>query len=661
MKAAVSGRAAAAIVIDGDKWVRIDNEEPSVIKPSGPHDWPFVFGVSQDTQFVEADSFDEIRCILSTAADENQGLTLALICLDMGSEFQTKIEAAHHLEQIIARTRSTLEFLWRVFAAKPLPRDASVDDACDASPAAAQVQQFFIRLRQSQPAITRVNEAWQVLPDHTFAEVNRGDFRSFTIHSGIWQCVVEASLANRTPQFPAKLDLPHLWSAAQVDQILHAWAKLILETPEPRQMIRVLETRQETVIVTPAEGRTLFAATDVEMETLQQVDFHGSLINNLLLRQQLVIPDVYFFTSRGIANHLSSPDTLLEHAIASGLVVAASRYRGADFETTYKVMRRQRIVLKVCDYVARLQRAAERNPDGPYLYWPNEGMSTAYERYLSVLEADAPPAMALHAAGDSDLARHWDLTRDWRTSLIGRARDATQRRGGTGVYKRELFHQLKVAVGHDTHEITGIGSLLSAVSKELVEKVRIFWSWVAEGHRFSRARMLDALIYSPGYERVQNLFVTSALGSVAGSNPLHVEMDLPSTSTLKELSARQIIDLRRGPGADYFLAIDRCRRNPDEREQVKNALEQYAAETVKVCENSIGRIQVKRVELSVGLPSSTDIAASRRQQFLAMTTFDSLRGRLYDQYLRGKKIGGVTVNKKTDVCVANDLPETGER
>lgn len=661
MKAAVSGRAAAAMVLDGDAWFRIDSDEPEV-KSAGPQEWAFVFGVAEDVQYVEARTFEEIRGVLSTAVDEDHALTLALICLDMGSEFRTKVESAQYLEEILSRTATAEPFLWRLFTAKPLPRDASIHDAYRASKDQPQLHAFFERLREYQPSIARVYEAWQGLSKDAFGEVNIGELQAFAIHESIWQRIVEAVHEDHAPQFADLVDGQSQWPALRVHQILRGWVDRIAETPERRPVIRFIDTEQpgETAAV-PAEERTLFAATDVDMEALQKPDFHGSLINNLLLGRTIVIPDHYLFTSHGIADHLLQPNTLLERAIESGLVVVANRYRAADFKTAYDVMRRQRLISRPCDYVARLQRAADKSPQGACLYWPIDGMSEAYERYLAVLEADQPPEPALRDGG-STLAKNWELTQDWRQSLIAKAREATRRHGGSGIYKRELFRQLvKAVVAHPAPEITGIVALLAAakkISKDLEYKVHTFWSWAAEGHRFSRAQMLKASVYSPGYKREQNLFVRSALGSItADSNPLRVGVELPPTSILKSLPPDRIIELRNGAGAEYFSAIDRCRSDPGERENVKNALEHYAAATVSVCQPRGGaRIPIKHVEVSVGLPTaSTDAVAARREQFLAMTTFNS-SWRWWEQ-LRSEKVGGVTVNKQTDICVTNELPD----
>src|SRR2546423_529437 len=106
MKAAVSGRAAAAIILDGETWLKIDGEDDEV-KPAQPRQWPYVFGVSEDVQFAEG-TLDEIRGVLSKAVDEDQALTLTLICLDMASEFSSKSSAAASLNEIAARTPSAM-------------------------------------------------------------------------------------------------------------------------------------------------------------------------------------------------------------------------------------------------------------------------------------------------------------------------------------------------------------------------------------------------------------------------------------------------------------------------------------------------------------------------------------------------------------------------
>lgn len=644
MKAAVSGRAAAAIILDGETWLKIDGEDDE-IKPAQPQQWPYVFGTSEDVQFAEG-TLDEIRGVLSKAVDEDQALTLALICLDMASEFSSKSSAAASLNEIAARTPSVMEFLWRVFSAKPLPSDASPLEAWRAS--AGQAHEFFERLILLQPAIAHVHQAWTLIPRDIFEGVNIIELSAFATHAGICQKFVQAVAADIEARVGDDIDIPAQWPPTKVRNIFAKWSSLIADLPRTAHEIQFVD--EATAAPRTHERPTLFAAPDPELEQLEPIDFHSSLINAILLHRQLLIPDVYFFTSRGIANHFAHEQTLLEAALGAGLVVAACRYRDADFDTTYRVMRRQRFVCRESDYVARLQQAADRNEHGAFVYWPSEGVSNSYEEYLAILEADDPPAAAVQAGGNV-LQKNWDITRQWRKTLIAEAREATHRRGGAGIHKRVLFRRLvKAVVGSTPPEIATITDLLKA-SKELAERVHIFWSWAAEAHRFSRAKVLDALIYSPGYRPLQNLFVMNALGAIGDMNPLNMEVSLPSTDALKQLSATQIIELRQGAGAVYFDALANCRHHPEQRDKLKTAVEQYAAEATRLCTERIGSIKVKRVTLNIGLPSREfDMEHARKQQFLKMTTFDSMPDKLLSQWF-GKE------NKKTDVCVVNELPK----
>lgn len=646
MKAAISGRAAAAIILDGETWLKIDGEDDEV-KPAQPRQWPYVFGVSEDVQFAEG-TLDEIRGILSKAVDEDQALTLALICLDMASEFSSKNSAAANLNEIAARTPSAMQFLWRVFSAKPLPSDASPHEARRAS--TGQAHEFFERLILLQPVIANVHQAWTLIPRDTFDGVNATELAAFATHAGICQKLVEAVDADVEARVGNNIDIPVQWPSSKVRNVFAKWSTLIGDLPRTFPTIQFVD---ETAVAPRTQERpTLFAAPDPELEQLEPIDFHSSLINAILLHRQLLIPDVYFFTSKGIANHFANKHThtLLETALAAGLVVAACRYRGADFETTYRVMRRQRFVCRESDYVDRLQQAADRNEHGSFLYWPSEGVSKSYEEYLAILEADDPPAAAVQAGG-SVLQKNWTVTRPWRKTLIAEAREATYRRGGAGIHKRVLFRRLvKAVVGSTPPEIASITDLLQA-SRELRERVHTFWSWASEAHRFSRAKILDALIYSPGYRPAQNLFVMNALGAVDDMNPLNMEVSLPSTDALKQLSATQIIELRQGAGAKYFDALADCRRHPEQRDKLKAAVEEYAAKATRLCTERIGTIKVKRVSLNIGLPSrEADMEHARKQQFLKMTTFDSVPDKLMSQWF-GRE------NKKTDVCVVNELPK----
>ncbi len=651
MKAAISGRAAAALVVDGDMWYRIDGENPSEVKPAGPRAWQYVFGVSQDVQYLEVHSFDEVRQTLVAAVDEDYALSLALICLDITTKETTRRVAADDLETIIKRTPGVTAFLWKVFASRPLTYDASIYDAFHAS--LGEARRFFVELNACQPAITTVRQSWEAIGQELFSAIDRDELLAYATHAGFPLVFAEAAHRNVRPDLPELEGLPEYWKVGDVRRIVSQWVDEIACCRTAKKRVLVLEnTHLGTAAATWEERPTFFGAADPDLESLQSIDFHASLINNLLFRRRLLVPDSYFFTSAGIAEHLARPASLLEAAITAGLVTAACLYRGLGFDATYDILRRQRVLTAQCKFVHRLQTAADRAEVDVFAYCSTEGIGESYDRYLTILQAKDPPAGALHIGGSGPLLRHWLATQDWRLSIINDAREATLKRRGHGVHKRELLRYLvKAVIGVFVPEITGIGQLLR-LGGELVERIRVFWSWTSEGHRFSRARELDALLYSPGYEKVQNLFVTNALGSLPDTEPLRVRVRMPSTDSLKLLHSDDIIQLRLGPGASYQEALVRWHDAPDRQAEVELALAAYAVEISKLCVRRLPGAKLKVVELTVGLPSKNP--TDDRNQFASMTTFDSELGRKVRQLMPGGKVGPVTTNDQTDVVV--DLP-----
>ena len=653
IRAAVSGRSSAALVVDGEHWYRLDGENLwGDFKPAGPHEWPYVFGVAEDIQYLEANDFDEVRRRLAAAVDQDHALSLALIFLDITTKETTRRVAAEDLDTIIKRTPDVMGFLWKVFASRPLPYDASIWDAFESS--AEDAQGFFLELNTSQPAIAAVGQSWETVAQELFTGIDRDEFFAYATHAGIPLALVEAVRKQVEPAIPDLRDLPEHWKVGDVQRIVRQWVEQIEQPRATTSRVFALETSPKMTLTAWEEKPTFFGAADPDLEALQQIDFHGSLINNLLFRHALTIPDSYFYTSAGIAAHLERPNTLLEAGIAAGLILAACRFRGLGFDATYQVLRKQRVVTNQCLYVTRLQRAADRAVTDIFQYSPAEMDGNSYDRYLTVLQAKTPPPGALNVGGSSPLLRFWADTNDWRVSIIDEAREATAKRLGQGVRKRELLRYLVRAVlGDFVPEITGIAQLLRA-GGELVERIRVFWSWTSEGHRFSRAQRLKALIYSPGYEKVHNLFVTDALGSLPETEILRLSVLMPSTESLKELVPDDIIQLRLGPGADYLKALSVCHDIGHSSSDIERALTTYAAEISKLCIRRLPGTKLKVVELAVGLPKKD--SPDSRNRFASMTTFDSaiggsVLGRNVHRLLPGGKVGPVTTNDQTDVVI----------
>jgi RNA polymerase sigma-70 factor (ECF subfamily) len=248
MKAALSGRAAAALVIDGDAWYRIDGDRLEELKPSGPHEWPYVFGLCQDVQYLDVVSYTEVRAALAAAVDQEHALSLALICLDTETRSETRQLAADDLEKILTRTPDAIEFLWKVFSSKPLPSTASLERALGVTRGA--VQGFFDRLGDHQEAIAVVRRAWELLPEEIFSGVNADEVFSFAVHAGICTDFVGAVRHSHPAQI-ADVEIPGQWRSSDIRRILSEWLastrwNVVPETP----ILRGLSPDETTVYPT---------------------------------------------------------------------------------------------------------------------------------------------------------------------------------------------------------------------------------------------------------------------------------------------------------------------------------------------------------------------------------------------------------------------------
>ena len=221
MKTVLSGRAATALVIDGDTWYRIDADRIEDTKPSGPHEWPLLFGACQDIQFLDVGSYAEVRDTLSTAVDLDHALSLALICLDAETRSSTRELAARDLETMLARTPEAVDFLWKVFSSRPLSSSAALESARIVT--YGEAQRFFDRLYEKQAAISAVWKAWEALPERIFSSVTREQVFSFAVHGGIGAEYVDA--VHQSTSLPAQwnFEAGDVAQTRNIRQVLSQW------------------------------------------------------------------------------------------------------------------------------------------------------------------------------------------------------------------------------------------------------------------------------------------------------------------------------------------------------------------------------------------------------------------------------------------------------
>ncbi len=124
----------------------------------------------------------------SSASDSSTALDLVLFLLDTNLSDETRDCAASELEELIASVH-VINRLQQLLYAKPLPREADIDRAIQIAASRPGVYSFLCELRDEQPLIVAVRDAWNLMP---FDEGKRRAFESAFLTHGVFAAFVKA-------------------------------------------------------------------------------------------------------------------------------------------------------------------------------------------------------------------------------------------------------------------------------------------------------------------------------------------------------------------------------------------------------------------------------------------------------------------------------------
>jgi len=666
MKAMISGHAATALVNHGEEWLRIDAYDP-VPMLSGSHDYRRLFGRAEDVQYVEAASLDEVRQKLSIAVANDTALSLSLIVLDPDTKDDDLRDRA--ATQLSGMPIHAVDFVEKVLFARPLDGRARFDDAIRLTHGSAK--KFMTRLRDLQPSICLVSDAWDAIPDGDFGAIDAEDLLVAAVHSGLVRDFVEAAVDRVIPPIRDEV-VVNLPDRARV--VYGRWRQ-VLKANYPRRVEPVVTVQPstenavayapESIVLPP----TYLTAADPELLALEPaLDFESALAKNVLFQFQLLIPDRFFFNSTGVQDHMCrSAPTLLEGALENGLVVAAFRHPDTDFLACHSFLREDGIVgYDTNDIAERLERAAEKAPQSPYVYWPTRGMDEGLAERLSILQTPEPPSTGLVSLDDSmaTLRSRWAETELWRTRVLDAAKEGTVRQpNGRGVWKRIILGKLAESLQVSPSSVRTIRDLLNKTKDpKLHEALRVFWHWIAEAYRSNQAHMLGAVASSPGYNEIQDIFATRALSAMHGLPSTEIEVKLPPAVTLARVPASEILKLRTGPGAEYFRTLSAWQAavaNPKREAEFHSAVETYSEAIVKVTERH-EPFAPELVQVKIGF--SNIISGSTPVGFGSLSTFPTIGSRVKHAVLKNLPlitepgVGPVVKGLRTDVSVAERRP-----
>ncbi len=162
MRAAISGRAALAVLEENGRWHSLHYNDMSRLVPRTAEALPSLLRDVRDVEWLEADSLDAVKQKLADAVDSTEGLDLVLYLLDDSLSDDTRETAALEFEDLTAYPE-VIELIENVLLAHPLPAEADMVGAlaaCDRANAQS-AKRRLTEWESLQPAVLQVWNIWR--------------------------------------------------------------------------------------------------------------------------------------------------------------------------------------------------------------------------------------------------------------------------------------------------------------------------------------------------------------------------------------------------------------------------------------------------------------------------------------------------------------------
>lgn len=372
-----------------------------------------------------------------------------------------------------------------------------------------------------------------------------------------------------------------------------------------------------------------FSAADGRVTTdAGETGFARALVHSALIDSRIVVPDIFFFNSPGLQQHVANAEdiSLLEAAIQAGLVVPSLRAPAKTFTEIAAYLKRARIVgllgePALGDLAAKLDRALPgKRPE--WGGWP-AALGESYKKLLlKLLQVDKPPKFG-HSSIDEML---WRGTEDLRYDAIEQALEVRRQDGGSDIRRGEIITQAGRILGvlADDEDIVDLDVVLRRIADSHGRKsprflrAEAFFEWLDELYRFNQADRMNiqptATNSNPGTlcllaQAYRKVDYGPADAGKAFQLRLNGEVEIPRFASLSRIGPRQLIELR-GYGREWQTSAAAFLKDPqnDTRSAAERALEDYAAALRKQFKKEV--LQTMRVQSVAGVGANIGVQAA---------------------------------------------------
>lgn len=386
--------------------------------------------------------------------------------------------------------------------------------------------------------------------------------------------------------------------------------------------------------MTTPQSKIYLSAADRNLETyLDEGAFERSLLLDLLFQSGVLVPDIFFFISDGIARHLhESRLTLLEAGLQSGDVVPSFRNRNtSDFANALHIVKgagdKTRAILGIRDdadnTARRLDTALRGATKFAPTYWPEWNVGCCFQKRIEqLLSGSAVPRLPADEDFLRDrLAEIWDYTHIWRTDCVRQAVEDTVQLAGKGLQRGLLITAIGRALGlvtgnaklHDVSELMN-----PALPPDDLNALHYFCRWINDIYQYNQACELGAIPSFPQYEPLAGVFANEVFvreaSRPAGTTDraqISVQVPMPEPSALSQVHPADLMKIKNDVGTGYFTALEAWRAPSVDKstatleQDVERALREYGSAFVHAV-NRRGQTRVGVIEALLSRANGMD-------------------------------------------------------
>ena len=356
-----------------------------------------------------------------------------------------------------------------------------------------------------------------------------------------------------------------------------------------------------------ARSPVYFSCADRQLESyLDKGAFERSLLVDILFQDGVLIPDIFFFISSGVAHHLDKPtESLLEAGLRSGDIIPSFRGKTSCFADALRVAKGtgdpQQAILGIrddADAIAnRLDVTVANTRNFAPACWPEWDLGLCFQRRIEKYLANtAPPSLPDNCGIPQDrMIELWDYTEPWRKKCVQEAVEETQRVAGVGLRRGLLITAVGRAVGlvPAGGKVNDVAELLNpSLPPEDLHALHYYCRWITDIYQYNQACELSAIPSFPQCEPLAGAFANEIMqrqyqktDAKSERTELRLEARMPTPAALSHVSPSELLRIKNDVGTAYFAALRawEAAEGPSAalEQNVRNALNKYGNALVR--------------------------------------------------------------------------------